>query len=82
MFNGGMENYVDDHFPGGLAGYARWILRTRPDFVAIGDTKIDYWAPLLESEYTQVGCAPAWHWYADRALGPDVLAALRRASPC
>ncbi|MDX6323652.1 MAG: hypothetical protein QOK15_6 [Nocardioidaceae bacterium] len=82
MFTGGMENYVDDQWPGGLDGYARWILRTRPDLVTIGPNQYDVWGSALGSGYTWVGCAPEWRWYASRTLSPQVLAALRRASPC
>ena len=82
MFTGGMENYVDREWPGGLEGYAKYILRTRPDIVAIDPDKTGYWGAAIDSEYAFVGCAPEWRWYADRRLGNQVLDDLRKASPC
>jgi len=82
MFTGGMENYVDHIWPGGLQGYAKYVLRTRPDIVAIDPDKTAVWGPALASGYKFVGCAPEWRWYADRRLGSKVLDDLRKVSPC
>lgn len=82
MFTGGMEEYVDHVWPGGLEGYKRYILRTRPEIVAIGPNQYQTWGSALEPGYAWVGCAPEWRWYADRQLGTRVLEALHRASPC
>jgi hypothetical protein len=77
-----METYVDDHWPGGLYGYTKYILRTRPEIVTIGPNQYGTFGETLRSGYTWIGCAPEWRWYASRSLGGDVLSALRKASPC
>jgi hypothetical protein len=83
MFTGGMEDYVDHVWPGGLAGYAGYILRTRPEVVAIGPNQYTVWGAALRSGYSWVGCgSDQWRWYADRRLGAKVLDTIRRASPC
>lgn len=76
MFRLGLETYVDDTWPGGLAGYADWIDRTRPTIVAVGGgARYDWLLPTLEAHYAEVGTTTGWYWFVDRDVGD---AALRR----
>lgn len=78
-FSSGLNHYVDDHYPGGLRGYADFVARDKPTLIAIS-TKHgtpNWLQPTITSNYQKVGGAPHWTWYALRSLGPDVLAGLR-----
>jgi hypothetical protein len=80
MFRGGLEDYVDDTWPGGRAGFARDLVAQEPDLVAVGSTTYWPWRAALESSYVCVGTAPGWLWYAPADLDPDRLTALREAA--
>jgi hypothetical protein len=80
MFRGGLEDYVDDTWPGGLAGFARDLVDRRPTIVAMGDTTYDYWRAAITPQYVCVGNAPGWSWWAEASLGEDTLTALRAAT--
>ena len=78
-FSSGLNHYVDDHYPGGLRGYADFVARDKPTLIAIGTKHgTPKWLQsTITSDYEKVGQAPQWTWYALRSLGPDVLAGLR-----
>jgi hypothetical protein len=80
MFRGGLEDYVDDTWPGGLAGFARDLLAEEPDLVAVGATTYRPWREALEVSYVCVGSAPGWLWYAPADLDGADLDALRAAA--
>jgi len=79
LFSGGLDDYVDDNWPGGLRGYQSWILHEQPTLVAIGESRTKRWAAALGADYERVGCAPAWKWYASRTLDDETMAALTAA---
>ena len=80
-FTLGMDDYVDDTWPGGLRGFAEWIGRKQPTLITVRGAVSPWLAETIETEYRRVGSAPGWVWYAQQCLGPDVLAALRRDHP-
>jgi 4-amino-4-deoxy-L-arabinose transferase-like glycosyltransferase len=80
MFSSGLNRYVDDTYPGGLAGFGRWIGRQRPTLIAVGVPKQPWMGPLLSTDYRRIGSVKGWIWFADKSLGPSTLAALRHAS--
>lgn len=80
MFRLGLEIYVDDTWPGGLAGYADWIARTRPTIVAVGGgARYDWLMPTVEEHYVEIGTTTGWYWFVDRDLGPDTVRRLEDA---
>lgn len=80
MFRLGLEIYVDDIWPGGLAGYAEMIATSRPNIVAVGGgARYDWLMPTLDAHYVEVGTTTGWYWYVDRDLGPDTLSRLTEA---
>ena len=80
MFRLGLETYVDDTWPGGLAGYAAWISRTRPTIVAVGGgARYDWLMPVLEAHYVEVGTTTGWYWFVERDTDPDTLRQLEEA---
>jgi hypothetical protein len=78
MFQSGLQTYVDDTWPGGLRGFRRSVLREEPDLIAIGRFQRPRWARAFHDDYTFVGCAPGWWWYARTSLGPETLDELTR----
>lgn len=78
MLTSGLDDYVDDTWPGGMVGFTDSILRQRPALIAVAPPRSAWAATTFGSEYVRVQRAPGWVWFADRALGPDVLSALRR----
>jgi hypothetical protein len=80
MFSLGLEDYVDDTWPGGLAGLAADIGARRPTVIAVGTLDPVWLRPVLDDGYVEVGTTTGWHWYVDESVGPDVLAAVGRAT--
>ncbi len=76
MFVGGLAEYLDDSYPGGLAGVAAdldgvtYITMDHP-------TWYDFMAPTLDAHYEEVGTTLDFTWYADRSLGEEKLAEMR-----
>lgn len=80
MFRGGLEDYVDDTWPGARTGFAEDLVARRPDLVAVGETTYSTWRTAVETEYVCIGSAPGWFWYAPADLEDDDLASLRDAA--
>jgi 4-amino-4-deoxy-L-arabinose transferase-like glycosyltransferase len=80
MFSAGLQNYIEDVWPGGLDGFRRGIVEDQPDLIVFGDPVSDRWRAAIEPEYVYVGKAPDWFWYARASLGEDRLSALRKAA--
>jgi hypothetical protein len=80
MFRSGLQDYMDDTWPGGLAGFQRDLVADRPDLVAVGETVSRRWRDSLQPGYVYVGSAPLWDWYARASLGPATIADLRDAA--
>jgi hypothetical protein len=79
MFLAGLEDYVEDTWPGGLAGLAEWIGEEQPTFIAVDDRNSYGWlAPTLEEDYVDVGTSPGdFTWYVNRSVGSETIAELR-----
>jgi hypothetical protein len=81
LSNGAISAFLDDHLPGGLAGYADRISRSRPTVIVVGrHATVDWLRPVLDREYAQVGHGHQWTWYASRSLGHRTLHHLRQVS--
>jgi hypothetical protein len=78
LSNGAISRFLDDHLDGGLAGYAARIERLHPTLIAIGHRTVDGWIqPVLDRDYTRIGRADHWTWYAANSLGRPTLRHLR-----
>jgi hypothetical protein len=68
MFLRGLDRYVDDTHPGGMAGFVRWIENEAPDVLATGEEEPPSWlASLVEDEFVRLdGGGPGWTWYVRR----------------
>ncbi|WP_439939237.1 hypothetical protein ACS3YM_06395 [Nocardia sp. N13] len=80
MFRSGLQDYMDDTWPGGLDGFQRDLVADESDLVAVGETVSLRWRSSLQPGYVYVGSAPLWDWYARASLGADTIAALRQAA--
>ncbi len=78
MFIGGLYEYVDDTWPGGLDGLAEDMAEERPTVVTVDHpTWYDFAAPVLEEDYEELGTTYLMTWYVDRSLPEDERARLR-----
>lgn len=80
MFRSGLQDYMEDTWPGGLVGFQEDLVADGPDLVAVGATVSRRWRASLQPEYVYVGSAPLWDWYARASLGEDTVADLRDAA--
>jgi hypothetical protein len=80
MFRSGLQDYMDDTWPGGLVGFQKDLVADGQDLIAVGETVSRRWRDSLQPEYVYVGSAPMWDWYARASLGADELAELRDAA--
>jgi hypothetical protein len=80
MFRGGLQDYLEDAWPGGLAGFQRELVAEDADLIAVGETVGPRWRESIEPDYVYVGSAPGWGWYARASLGEAQLAELRTAA--
>jgi hypothetical protein len=80
MFRNGLQDYMDDTWPGGLDGFKRDLLAGHPDLISVGETVSHRWRASIEPDYVYIGSAPVWDWYARASLGEAKIAELRRAA--
>ena len=79
MFIGGLYEYVDDTWPGGLEGLASDIDRDRPTIITMDHPEwYDFATPVLDKDYEELGTTYLMTWYVDRSVGEEKLAELRR----
>ena len=58
MFRSGLQDYMEDTWPGGLDGFKRDLVADGPDLVATGETVSLSWRRALMPDYVFVGRAP------------------------
>jgi len=80
MFRSGLQDYMEDTWPGGYDGFKRDLVADRPDLVSTGETVSLTWRRALMPDYVFVGRAPQWEWYARADLGAETIARLREAA--
>jgi hypothetical protein len=80
MFRSGLQDYMEDTWPGGLDGFKRDLVADGPDLVAVGETVSQRWRASIQPDYVYVGTAPLWDWYARASLGEERIAELRTAA--
>jgi hypothetical protein len=79
LFGNGLEGYVEDTWPGGAAGYGRWLVDQRPTVIAVGQQSgmPDWLPPAMAGSYVDVGASDGWEWWVRGDLGAPVLDDLR-----
>lgn len=77
MFIAGLQDYLDENRPGGLAAIGEQIGEDEPTFVTMDHPSWYPWAfPTLDEEYVELGRTQLVTWYAHRSLGAERLAEL------
>jgi len=78
MFIGGLYEYVDDTWPGGLDGLADDMRAERPTIVTVDHLEwYEFAQPVLEEDYVELGTTYLMTWYADASLPREELDRLR-----
>lgn len=78
MFRGGIEWYVDDTYPGGLAQLARDIESWGPTLVMLDDPRRYPWLKaVLRHSYIDLGGSDEIRWYLTETAERDVVRATR-----
>jgi hypothetical protein len=72
-----MLKYLDDKYPGGVAGYRRRMVDLRPTFIALG-VRGAWERPLLQY-YRPIGDGTDWTWYISRSVGHQAIVRARLA---
>ncbi|CAA9395800.1 MAG: hypothetical protein AVDCRST_MAG32-2617 [uncultured Nocardioides sp.] len=80
MFRGGLQDHLEDAWPGGVEGFQRDLVVEGADLVAVGEAVGPRWRESIEPDYVYVGSAPGWGWYARASLGEPTLQELRTAT--
>ncbi len=80
MFRSGLQDYMQDTWPGGYDGFKRDLVAEGTDLVSTGETVSLTWRRALMPDYVFVGRAPQWEWYARADLGEETIARLREAA--
>lgn len=80
MFRSGLQDYLEDTWPGGRAGFERDLVGNGPDLVVMGETVSQRWRASIRPDYVYVGSAPMWDWYARASLGTATIERLRDAA--
>jgi hypothetical protein len=75
MFLTGLDEYVDDTWPGGLEGLTDSIEEDEPTFITVDHPDWYPWlTPTLDKEYVDVGTTPGdFHWYVHRSVGAETI---------
>ena len=78
LYGSGLKRYVRHTWPGGMAGYRRWVAGQRPAVVVVGkDQPMPWLQVILDNAYRRVGHSPGWSWYARTDLGDPTLVRIR-----
>jgi hypothetical protein len=80
MFSAGLQDYLEDTWPGGLDGFRRDLVDEAPDLIVMGDPVSENWRASIDPEYVYIGRASDWFWYARATLGEQRVSALRDAA--
>jgi hypothetical protein len=75
LFGNGLEGYVQDTWPGGIDGYARWLVARDPTVIAVGTQSgmPDWLPPAMGDRYVDVGSSNGWRWWVRTDVGTRVL---------
>jgi len=80
MFLNGFDDYVNDTYPGGLAGLADRLDSYQPTFVTMDYPQFYDWIqPMIAREYVEIGVSADLTWFARTDLGQDKIDQLKKA---
>ncbi len=79
IFDFGMDDYVDDTYPGGLTGLGEDIEQMAPTVIARGTTEPPWLMPVLAADYVPFGTTPGFTWYIHSSVDAETQSQLRQA---
>jgi hypothetical protein len=72
-FMRGLDTYVDDTYPGGLAAFADWVASENPTVITVPRRRPPAWLEqTLDRDYRFVGTTRGWAWYVRHPEADDV----------
>ena len=80
VFSSGLQDYVDDTWPGGTRAFVAWNLARHPDLIVVNQHRLadQPWRRWIGPGYARVATAPGATWFVRRSLGHHVLEAIRK----
>jgi hypothetical protein len=79
MFIGGLQDYLDEDWPGGLEAMAAVVRREQPTYITMDHPTWYGWLrPVLLEDYRKVGTTLDFTWYVDRSVGEEKITELTR----
>ncbi len=76
VFTRGYEPFIEDTWPGGMAGFVAHLDADPPEVIAafhrIGETKVPLLREWLADNYVSRGAAPGWSWMVHTSIGDSV----------
>jgi hypothetical protein len=73
VFVDGLDQYIEDTWPGGLPGFAKWVGREQPTIISLNTKRVPPWLrDTVEREYRWAGPGGGWTWYVHRSVGLEV----------
>jgi len=77
MFIGGLAEYLDDTWPGGLAAMAAVVRRDTPTFITMDHPTWYGWLrPVILEHYRKIGTTLDFTWYVERSVGEEEITRL------
>jgi hypothetical protein len=72
MFIGGLQEYLDETWPGGLEAMAAVVERDTPTFITMDHPTWYGWLrPVLLEKYRKIGTTLDFTWYVERSVGEE-----------
>ncbi len=77
MFIGGLSEYLDETWPGGLEAMAAVVRRDTPTFITMDHPEWYGWLrPVLLEKYRRIGTTLDFTWYVERSVGEEQITRL------
>jgi hypothetical protein len=81
MFHAGLTAYVDDTYPGGLAGFVDFIHEERPTYLTLDSARYYPWlTETLEEDYARVGTTSGYVWFVRNDVDGATIERLKATS--
>lgn len=79
MFIGGLSEYLDETWPGGLEAMAAVVRRDTPTFITMDHPEWYGWLrPVILEYYRKIGTTLDFTWYVERSVGEEEITRLTR----
>jgi hypothetical protein len=79
LYTAGINRWIDDHYPGGLAGYVAWVRKQEADVLFTKPGPMPHPFETLESDYYPVGTTGGWRAWVHVGVDKEVRKRVDRA---